>query len=311
MSQSQYRFLKRKHINDEKWNACIEANSDLPYALSWYLDCVAENWSALVLRDYEAVFPIVWKKKLGITIAYNPFFCQQLGLFANNNHPMFESTCLRFLQRKFLFCNVNLHYNSVAESSKLLSLRYNFVLNLNQPYEAIKENYSKNTQRNITKYKLHNVFTMPFEDAGKFAMFYEKNSATNIKGYTRKHTLALEKLINESVKRGLGKMVAAYTIPQNPPVALAFFLKFKNRIINLAPITLRDARESGAMTYILDEIIQKNANTDTILDFEGSSIESIARFYKGFGAKNQNFWTYHHTIFDTFLEPLKRQSYLV
>jgi hypothetical protein len=106
-------------------------------------------------------------------------------------------------------------------------------------------------------------------------------------------------------------MVAAYTIPQNPPVALAFFLKFKNRIINLAPITLRDARESGAMTYILDEIIQKNANTDTILDFEGSSIESIARFYKGFGAKNQNFWTYHHTIFDTFLEPLKRQSYLV
>ncbi len=311
MAQSQYRLLKRKHINDEKWNACIDRNSELPYALTWYLDCVAENWSALVLRDYEAVFPIVWKKKFAITVVYNPFFCQQLGVFTDNDHPMFDATCLRFLQRKFLYSDVNLHYNSIAESSKLFSIRQNFVLPLNQEYEKIKEGYSKNTQRNLTKTKLHHVYTAPFTDAYLFAGYYEKYSAVGIKGYARKHTIALEQLIKESVKRGMGKMVAAYSVEGNPPVALAFFLRYKNRIFNLAPITFKESRETGAMSFILDELIREHSNSDVVLDFEGSSVESIGRFYRGFGAKSQNFWNYHHTLFDTFLQPLKGQTYLL
>jgi hypothetical protein len=306
MSYSAYRYLKRKHINDEKWNACIEANSDLPYGLSWYLDSVTEEWHALVLRDYEAVFPLPIKKKLGINIIYNPFFCQQLGLFTDASHPMFESTCLRFLQRKFLYCNINLHYNSVAESSSLFKLRYNYILPLNQPYEKIRENFSKNTNRNITKYKLHKVFTRPFSDANQFALFYEKNLSSQIRGYSAKHTKYLENLIRESVQRGMAEMIAAYTNPQNPPVAMALFIKFKNRIFNIAPISFQQARETGAMTFIIDEMIRKYANSDTILDFEGSSVESIARFYKGFGAKQQNFWTYQHTFFDTLLQPLRK-----
>lgn len=312
MAETKYRFLKRNQIDDEKWDNCVSQHSDLPYPLSWFLDCVADNnWAGLILRDYEAVFPIAIKKKFGIRLAYNPFFCQQLGLVSDGTHPLFENTCLRFLQRKFLFCNINLHYKSIAESSKMLSLRYNYVLSLNKDYEVLKGNYSKNTQRNLVKANLYKVFTKSFQNAKQFALHYEKNSAVNVRGYSHKHTKILEKLIVESVKRGMGEMVAAYSIPQNPPIAFAFFLKYKNRIINLAPITLKESRQSGAMTFILDELIQKNANTDLVLDFEGSSIESIARFYKGFGSKQQNFWTYRHTLIDTLLQPLKRNTYLL
>ncbi|MCS6819681.1 MAG: hypothetical protein RMJ53_09100 [Chitinophagales bacterium] len=303
MSKNQYNFLKRKYINDQKWNECVERNSDLPYALTWYLDCVADNWSALVLRDYEAVFPIVWKKKLGIQIVYTPFFCQQLGLFTDSNHPSFESTCIKFLQRKFLFCDLNLHYNSVAESSKFLKLRYNYILPLNQPYEKIAENYSKNTLRNLAKCKLHHIYLEHYSDVKKFSYFYEKYNGQNIRGYNSEHTRKLERLIEECIKRTKGEIVAVYTIPQNPPVALLFYIKHQNRIINLAPVTLREARETGGMFFIIDSLIRRYAETNTILDFEGSSIESIARFYKGFGAKQQNFWTYRHTILDTFLMP--------
>ncbi|OJV27259.1 MAG: hypothetical protein BGO32_05185 [Bacteroidetes bacterium 37-13] len=311
MAEVKYRFLKRNQINDEKWDNCIHQNSDLPYALSWFLDCVAEDWAGLVLRDYEAVFPIVMKKKLGFRIVYNPFFCQQLGLISDGTHPSFEDTCLRFLQRKFSFCDINLHYKSIAESSKMLSLRYNYILPLDKDYETLKESYSKNTIRNLMKTKLYNVFTEPFQNVEQFALYYEKNSAVNVKGYSRKHTKILQKLIGESTKRGMGEMIAAYSVPQNPPIALAFFLKYKNRIINLAPITLKESRQAGAMAFILDEMIQKNANSEFILDFEGSSVENIARFYKGFGSKQQNFWTYRHTLLDTFLQPFKGSSNLL
>ena len=64
---NEIRFLKRNEINERAWNECVEKSVySLPYAYVWYLDAVAENFDALVLNNYEAVFPLVWLKKFGI-----------------------------------------------------------------------------------------------------------------------------------------------------------------------------------------------------------------------------------------------------
>ncbi len=58
---NQLRVLKRKEIDEQKWNALIQTSvQSLPYALSYYLDAVAENWEAIVVGDYEASMPFVW-----------------------------------------------------------------------------------------------------------------------------------------------------------------------------------------------------------------------------------------------------------
>ena len=44
------------------------------------------------------------------------------------------------------------------------------------------------------------------------------------------------------------------------------------------------------MFMIINELIKENAGKDILLDFEGSQIEGIARFYKGFGAINQPYY---------------------
>jgi hypothetical protein len=44
------------------------------------------------------------------------------------------------------------------------------------------------------------------------------------------------------------------------------------------------------MFLLIDELIRQNAEKKIILDFEGSQIEGIARFYKGFGAENQPYF---------------------
>ena len=63
--------------------ACV-ANSfnRLIYGFSWYLNVVCDDWDALVYNDYEAVFPLPKRKKWGIDYIYQPFFCQQLGVFS-------------------------------------------------------------------------------------------------------------------------------------------------------------------------------------------------------------------------------------
>ncbi len=53
----------------------------------------------------------------------------------------------------------------------------------------------------------------------------------------------------------------------------------------LAPVNSTDGRELGALSQIINTLIHKNAGQPLRLDFEGSDIPGVARFYAGFGAK--------------------------
>ena len=49
-------------------------DNGLIYAYSFYLDTMAKHWDAFILNDYEAVMPLTWNKKYGITYYYtSPF----------------------------------------------------------------------------------------------------------------------------------------------------------------------------------------------------------------------------------------------
>ncbi len=43
------------------------------------------------------------------------------------------------------------------------------------------------------------------------------------------------------------------------------------------------------MFLLIDEFIKDNSGTNLVLDFEGSNIEGVARFYSGFGSKPFNY----------------------
>ena len=77
-------YLTYQQINKSKWDDCINKSiNKLIYAESFYLDTITENWDAIVLNDYEAVMPLIWKKKFGIKYLYQPAFLQQAGIFVS------------------------------------------------------------------------------------------------------------------------------------------------------------------------------------------------------------------------------------
>src|SRR5277367_495617 len=60
-SAPEIKYLVRSEIDTEKWDRCIlNASNGLIYARSFYLDSMAENWSALVEGDFQNVMPLTW-----------------------------------------------------------------------------------------------------------------------------------------------------------------------------------------------------------------------------------------------------------
>ena len=101
-------YIEHKDIDFEKWDACV-ANSfnRLIYGFSWYLDVVCDDWDALVLNDYEAVFPLPKRKKWGIEYVYHPFFCQQLGVFSKKEVAI--ELFLNSIPKKIKYLGAKIH----------------------------------------------------------------------------------------------------------------------------------------------------------------------------------------------------------
>jgi len=79
-------YLRNSEIDKDSWNNCIEqAANGLIYGYSSYLDHMADNWDALVLNNYEAVMPLPWRRKAGISYVFQPFLSAQLGIFGKGN----------------------------------------------------------------------------------------------------------------------------------------------------------------------------------------------------------------------------------
>src|ERR1700676_3681504 len=98
------RYLERNEIDADKWDHCIlNAPNGLIYARSFYLDSMAENWSALVEGDYQQVMPLTWNKKFGFRYLYQPYFTKSLGVFGKSSLPFEISSFLNAVPEKFKY----------------------------------------------------------------------------------------------------------------------------------------------------------------------------------------------------------------
>ena len=117
------KYLSREELDDVKYNNCIaESTQSNVYAFSWYLDIVSDQWSALILNDYEAVMPLTWNSKFKfLNYAIQPFFCQQLGLYSDKS--LSKETITQFLNKiplHFLWVDLDLSLEyEIAEITNL------------------------------------------------------------------------------------------------------------------------------------------------------------------------------------------------
>src|ERR1700741_3306192 len=146
-------YLTHKDIDKKKWDRCIDSSDNgLIYAYSFYLDCMAMNWHALMLNDYEAVMPLTWKKKYGIHYLYQPFLTAQLGIFSSDITANLLENFLNSIPKKFKYIDIYLNHHNLFEPQGMdLYSRSNYVLDLGKTYEHLYSQYSENIRRNIKR----------------------------------------------------------------------------------------------------------------------------------------------------------------
>jgi len=276
------KHLLHTEINLQQWDTCLQnATNSLVYAESWYLDIVSPNWEALVSEDYEYVMPLPVKRKFGIPFVVQPPLTQQLGIFSS--HRIDENMVELFIQ-KTPYKSYHLNFNEQNPCNKGVK-KSNSILNLSRDYETIFFAYSQNTKRNIKKTQQNNIeikTNVPINDFLEFYYSIEKNYRELPK--TKVILLLQASLINDKAT-----IYGAYN-EDNELVSALCLLYSNQRLIYLLPVSNKEGKESLAMFKLVDEIIRKYANSNLILDFEGSNVKNIARFYESFGAEHNYYY---------------------
>jgi hypothetical protein len=275
--------LKHDEINYSKWdNVMSAADNSLIYGFSWYLDCVSPQWEALVDENFEYIMPLPVKRKKGLKYIVQPILTQQLGIFSKQH--ISESIVKKFVRSiPYLSYEMNLNENNFISHAVF---QPNFILSLDAAYEELIKNFSTNTLRNIRKGEKCNLLVNWELTLIEFIQFFFEEE----KNYSLPDKNTTIKLVESALKRNQIKLVGIKTINQELIAVLGLIIS-GNRLIYLLPSSNIEGKEKAAMFLMVNEIIKKYAGTDSFFHFEGSKIDGIARFYKGFGAVSVPYYT--------------------
>lgn len=286
-------FVPQKELDTDKWDACVRADGgQVFYGLSWYLDILSVDWDALVLNDYEAVMPLVHNKKMGFSYLFRPYGVQQLGIFSKIGHnEKLTHSFIAAIPEEYAYTEIFLNYNNVISPGEAYQLEENtnLVLSLSSSYRDIYEGYSSQTKKNLNKAKKakHKVFE--FDSPDQLIALFKTHKGKEVTTMKESFYQTMRQLMYVLMHKHRGYLWTIYN-ETNTIIAGAFFVEIGGRIVLLFSATTPEAKQTHAMTYLLDELFIARAGEDVLFDFEGSNTKSLAKFYSGFGALHQNYY---------------------
>jgi hypothetical protein len=311
------RYLSHQAIDLGKWDQCIAgANNGSVYAYSSLLNHMSPGWDALIQGDYEAVMPLTWKRKMMISYLYQPAFLAEGGVFSSDAIAKDDlEAFLHAIPAHFRLWEFSLNSgNPLKTDQHNLAQRANYLLPLDKAYQAIRSDYKDNLERNLAKARkeglqytnevsasevitlaqkqLEKLTNLKREDFQRFSQLCDALAPPRTEPTREARKVSVLGTRTESAQE-------ARTAPtQGPPFALArgvlnqdnqllasaIFLfshgKAYYALVGNAP----EGRSTGASHLLLDRFIYEFAGAPITLDFEGSDIPSLERFYQAFGA---------------------------
>lgn len=266
----------------------------------WWLDAVAQkHWKAIELCDKNgnvyARFPYCIQRRLGHKIISNPIFTQTLGVYIKDTGAKMSK---RLGREKEILCEI---------IEKLPNVSLDIYLDSNNKYfmPFIWNGYKISP---AISYQLNNI-----KDEKKVWSGFKENIKTDVKKAQKilqiKDDLPIDELINIQKKtferqnrklpynpqiirkidrialqRGQRKLLCAVDDVGRVHAA-AYFVFDERRCYYLIGGGDPALRNSGAGALLVWEGIKFASTVSEIFDFEGSMIEDIERFFRGFGGE--------------------------
>jgi hypothetical protein len=279
-------YLKNKDIDRVRWDRCV-GNSPrvIPYGFSWYLDIIAPGWDALIDDDYNAVFPLPVFKKFGISYIATPVFLQRLGSFSTDKSQTKKiNEFLKYIPDSYKLIDLRAEQSADCEGF-MVTEKTNFELDLSGPYDSLWQNFSCRCKKNIEKSGREGPEIVNDVTAVELINLFRNNRGHGLKEIKENDYNRLNNLIDFCIRDNKGRIMGVRSLNKSL-IFGRFFLTMPGRITMLFTSNSRESREKRIGYYVLNEIIREFSSTKTVLDFEGSSIPSIAAFMKSFGCTN-------------------------
>lgn len=285
------KYLVNIDIDKIKWDNCIEKSvNGLIYPYSFYLDCMAKNWDALVVNDYECVMPLTGGRKYGVNYLFQPPFTAHLGVFSIGalSGQELVTQFVASIPKKFKFIEISLnHQNPWPKSDPHFHSRTNYVLSLEEPYSKLHDNFRENHRRNIQKAQASGC------------KLIRNIPVTNIIHLNRQQMKGKSNISDDDYEK-FGKlyeilsdqrMAETYGIvdSKNNLLSSCVFFFSHGRAYYVLAGNHPEGRNVGASHALINGFIEEHSGKKMILDFEGSDIESLGMFYNGFGANRETY----------------------
>ena len=282
-------YLTNGQIDKIRWDECInKAANGLIYGYSFYLDAMSKNWDALVLNDYETVMPLTWNKKYGVHYLYQPPFTASLGVFGNNISGPLLHQFLQSIPAKFKYWDISLNPgNDFLIKDFNLFRKVNFLLNLNQSHSQLSNHFRDKLVRYIKKSLQAGLQVKKNIEVGP-VIALAKKQAIHFSNLCKNDFLKFAGLYELLNADGRAMTYGVYDARGLLMASAVFFLSNRRAYYIMAG-NHPDSRALGASHTLINAFIKDHAGQDLILDFEGSDIKSLAFFYNGFGAKEENY----------------------
>jgi hypothetical protein len=285
----------------DKYRILCNNELSLPvYVMDWWLDtvCGADNWEVVLYEQkgaIEAAMPFYMPCKGIITM---PAHTQTMGIWFN---PAFEDKKYsKNLHRKQLICKYfiehlpahgyffqNFHYTFTDWlpfywKGYRQTTRYNYVLPDIGNRDALWNNLSDDTKRNIAKARKKYSITVRRDVS--LERFMELNGQSyERQGMKAYQPALLKKIIETSFARKQGDIWGAFD--DWGRLHSAVFIVCQHRCAYcMASGTHPSLRKSGAHACVLWEAIGEVSKTVASFDFEGSMLEGVGYFDRSFGA---------------------------
>jgi len=271
------KVLERKDVDVLRWDTMIwNANNALFYNLSWSLDTLCTDWVAVMKDDYETALAFPIKTKAGLKYTYNPFLFHRVSTIGHWTEEEIDEAI--WMVAKYVDVRIREEVEGAVSWN-------NCELELTNNYLETIQSYSSNAKRNIKKAVREGLVFNKMNNAALISFFFKENVSFNALGIKEKEYENFEKLMLEAFDCEVGH---GFTVVKGEDVvAVGFFIELNGRLTYVKGTSNEIGRTDGAMHFLFDRVINKFSGQLKLLDFSGSDVDSVAKFYRSFGAKNK------------------------
>ena len=273
------RYISHKDLDLKKWDKTI-LNSEIPFvfAQSYYLNATCPTWDALVIGDYESVFPITTKTKFGFKYLPHPPFTSQLGAYGKVT-PEIEQQFYNYILEHFKLIDLELNVSNHIQS-EYISPKNTYALSYEDGYK-----FNQNTRRNITKaLEMFSVEQVETECIVSLSQKLLNPFLENEVGLAKSTILLLDNLLSNAIKAE--QLFTFKVIDKDKAIkALGHFISNGEHTLYLKGTNFDKADNLGSMHLLMKHAIEFFADKSVFFDFGGGSKQGLANFYMGFGGQ--------------------------